>query len=693
MVTNGEPILLTGFDRDVQLQYDFNSRIFETFWLRRVYTNERSHILKSPGRCKPQEIRFGNNITVLLKACYHLRNFYKSPSFWAAVASGFGSMSAEVAKERASAFMDARKTFLHKGGPPDYISATTRAADDFMPFFESRSTQRPSASADDIWATAATFFSGMREKLVDSARITCEDDHPSYSAHTSARFAPQAGPRKRSPSPTSPDQPPSAKRRQFSDTPDRSDLSGPHARAPQSLPPLMTGKKVRGTARQDSCQTSSTTQDGTSPDVHFLQSAPERPVEFKIRGKAHIENFHSPSRDASDGTMEEHPSSYQQLRHAFMKLLDRVYILEQENKQREEARNAMDAKFASLEKRMEAFEAKPAQYDKTTLEMAKKPTSLDIQLQKTQMQLPDKSRAVQELKDRIESLEKQLDSKPQRPDGTQPFQEIQPMVESWEDRMITMESPTQCIASELTGMESKNAAEDKALVARVAALETRADTLDKHSFHKPAGQETLSMRLERQVTSLQTKLASVETRQEIDDKIGTLDGRINTLQEKITAVRKMVEGQSPLGDLLEKMQNHPTSESISEKIAQTEQALADMVEKRGKETLKHVEEYCNSARASTVCASSTRIDKLAEDLNTVTATLHDVQDTASRVQHDQPSINDPKALGRLDQLSSTVNGILEYEARLAMPDAVNDLFRRVECIEKVLRNLRDAYDG
>lgn len=693
MATNGEPILLSGFDRDKQLQYDFKNISFDATWLRRVYTNEKSPLLKNSCRRKLQEIRFGNNITVLLKACYHLRNFYGSSSFWLAVASGFGTMLGEAAKERATAFMDARRIFLDKGGSPDYMSDATRAADEFMPVFDNRAPlQRPSASSMDIGTIAASFFSSMRDTLVDSARMKFEGDYQASTTHTFVRFA-REGPRKRSPSPSSPGQPPSAKRLQLSDTPERLDLTSAQHRAPQSLPPLITSKNIRGTAKQDSWQTPSTAQDGTTPDVSFSQGTPDKPAELKIRGKAQPENSKSRSRDAFDGAMDEHPSSYEELRHANIKLLGRVQALEHEKKQREEASKAMDAKFASLEKRMDASEDRPAQDGKTIQDMAKKLSSLDTQLQEAQKKLPDKSRTVQDLKNRIESLEKQLESKPQRLEDTKAFQDLNNMVESLETRMGIVESQAQRTASQLIAVEKKTDVVDRAVVNRVATLETLAATPDKHVCNKTAGEKALMERLERQVTTLQTKMVSFETRQGVNNRIGALDHRINTLKEDLMAVRERVKDQPLLDDLLEKINSRPTSESISGKIAQAERTLKSMVEICRKETLDHVEECCKSAHASTVRVSSTRIDKLAEDFNKMNEVLHNVQADAARAQHAQPYVNTSGDQGRLDELSLIVNDILEDEVRLAIPSAFNNLFQRVETVEKVLRNLRDAYDG
>lgn len=677
MVAHGEPILLPGFDRDKQFQYDFKSSKFDTFWLRRVYTQERSHVMKNLGRRKPQEIRYGNNITVLLKACYHLRAFYQHASFWTAVASGFGTMPAEVAKERTFAFMDARLTFLSRGGAPDYISTATRAADDFIAYLDSDSSlHSPLAPAGELKPAAAAFFSGMRESLVDSARMTSEGESHSSLTHNPARLAPQAVPRKRSPSLSPPGQPSSAKRRQFSDTPDRTDMSG-QARAPKSLPPLLTGNKNRSITKLESCLTPSTAQDELTPDGYFSQGMLDKPTELKIRGTAAIEKSHSPSQGAPDGAKGQHPLSYEDIRHANIKLQVRVQELEKEKKQREGASKAVDAKFALLEQRMNAIETKPIKDDKLIQDMATKLASLDEQLQEARNELSDKSRAVQELKNSVGCLKKALESKALRPEDTKAFQDLHHVVQSFETRM--------------SAMETKIDAEDKALVTRVAALEKRADTPNKHSCDRNAAFKALVERLERQVTSVEAKVATLETRQGPEIKAGALDGRFNDLQKDIMAVREMVNDQSMLNDLRGDIKRRPTSESVSKQIREVEQLVQGLVETCGKEILKRVNERCKSACVAAVSDFSTRIDKLGEDLDKVNTSLQSVQKVPATVEPAQPSGSTSEVLGRLDELSEIVNGILESEARLTIPPNLDGLVQRVAIVERILRNLRDAY--
>lgn len=660
MVGHGQPIILPGFDRDRQSQCDFGSSMFNTFWLRRVYTHEGSHLIKNPGRHTPQEIRFGNNITVLLKACNHLRGFYNHPLFWGAVANGFGSMSDEIARERALAFLDARSIFLSRGGSPDYVSAATRAADDFIAFveLESISQHHSPVPTGDPRAIAASFFSSMRESLVDSARVTFDGETQTL-AYTSARFASEANPRKRSPSPSPPGQSSCAKRRQLSDFPDRSDTSG-QARAPQSLPPLVVGKKIRGTAKQESCQTPSTAQDRPTPDGSFSQGTLDKPAELRIRGTAPVEKgSQSPSIAADDGTMEAHTLSYEDLRHANIKLQVRVHALEREKEKREEASKAMNTKFALLEQRMNAFEARPAQDDKPIQTMENKYAFVDEKLQEVYQHLADKDKGttIQELKNRVQVLEGKLWQKPLRTDN-KAIQDLEHMVDSLVARMTTT--------------EFKIDAEIKAVVTTVAALETRANTPNGHGCDSNASQKTLMERLERQITSLQTKVASIETRREPGNRIDALDNKINALQENMKAVQEMANEQPlSLKDLLGAIRHRPTIEAVAKQIEEMEQAIHDLIETCTKALVERVKDSCQSVRVAAVRESSIRIDKVAEDLAQMNRTLQIVY--------------------KIPELSETINGILNDEMRLAIPANLNDLAQRVTIVERILRNLRDAY--
>ncbi|KUI52864.1 hypothetical protein VP1G_00001 [Cytospora mali] len=737
MGSKADQILLWGFDRDKQCQHRFKNSTFESFWLQRLYTNGTSHVLKYAPNRKQQEIRFGNNITVLFKACVHLKMYYGHPDFWTIIARGFGAMFAGMAMETATCFMEARKAFLlEEGRHSIFVSAATRAVDGWIAFLDKSSAQQQSsAPAEELRASAGEFFSGLREQLVDSARITNTDEIPASHAHTSARFAPPAGPRKRSPSPSPPGPPPSAKRRQFSGAQDTSDsASGPEAQAPQSLPPLTTTElRILGQAKQDPYQTPSTAHDASTPDSYFPPGASDRPAELKIRGIAQHDSFQSPSCEAFDTAMEERTPEYKELWQTNLRLQTRVSTLEQERKQTGEAIQAMNAKFTSLEQRMDASAAQRAQDGKTIQEMKEKVISLDIKLQRTQKQLADKSETVHKLDGRVASLEEQLQSKTQRPEDTAAFKDIQELVKPLESKMAAMESEQRRgmeeISSMLTDMKTKVEAGDKATISlenSMTILESRIGTADRNSSQMPPDQKALVKELQQKVTSLQTEMDSFGTHQGVDDRIREQDGKIYTLQGSITAVRKMVKehsnktSASPVFDDLKnfekKFENLPCIKSISERLANFDHTIECMVE-GSKTTLKRIEARFKHAQGATVCAPSARTDVLSETADKGKTTLQAmpkidtfnalegrvvimIADRLMELQHRvhtietaqqaQSSVDAPTTSEKLDQLSQKVNGIVGHE-ELETPVEVDGLFQRVIRLEQNLRRFRDAF--
>ncbi|ROW15998.1 hypothetical protein VPNG_02608 [Cytospora leucostoma] len=470
MANIGGPIIVPGFDRDVQLGHCFESSTFEAFWLRRTYTDENNQLLRSSDRRRQREIRYGNNITILIKACHLLRTFYGQPSFWSVIAKGFGSMTFETARERISCFERARRTFLRRtGGSSTFHSNATRAADDWIAFLDNCSLQQPvPVSATALESTGAEFFSKSRGLLVDSARMThtFRGEDPASYAHTSARFTAPAAPRKRSPSPSQPGQPPSAKRRQASDNPDSlGTASGNKSLASHSLPPLNTGPAILGVhAKQDPCQTPSTAQNVPTTDGYSELGTPDEKVGLKIRGIAH-DNSQSPSHSVSEISNKEHTSLPDELRQANLALQIRVQALEKDKRQTEEATQAMKTKFAELEERMSAFESRPAQADDSIKALDDKITSLETRLQAVQdhMQLRDEKMTLRDIREKVSSLEERLESQPKHPEDTGAFHDLQERVESLRAKIGSVESTVsrgnetiQDMQTQLNSLESKS---------------------------------------------------------------------------------------------------------------------------------------------------------------------------------------------------------------------------------------------
>ncbi|KAJ4389035.1 hypothetical protein N0V93_006497 [Gnomoniopsis smithogilvyi] len=298
-----EPIILRGFDRDRQLDINFRTVAFGTCWLRRTYTNgTHNHITLRTRNDEHRlhEVRYGNNITVLLKACYHLRQYYTSSGFWPAVAQGFGA-SADVVRDMVELFVDARSTYRKNNPDEDRLarSGTNVAADKWLDFLANRrrdsaatrSNDSLYASSVDIHGHARYFYKESEGREVDLANVLPKKiDYLHYSP---------PGPRKRSASPEPPGRAPSPKRRPSDNDFNRAEPL--HARLSQPLPPLETRNQIKGSARQDDrTPTSASERPGwaRSPTNGFPNDATE--TFPKIRGTASQSRNGLPAIDSCD---------------------------------------------------------------------------------------------------------------------------------------------------------------------------------------------------------------------------------------------------------------------------------------------------------------------------------------------------------------------------------------------------------
>lgn len=249
-----EPIILRGFSRRRQLDISFQTNPFGTVWLRGTYTNEHADHFTHRTRDEDfrlQEVRYGNNITVLLKAFYRLRRFYNTRDFWPAIATGFDA-SADGVRDMVELLADARSIY-HRNNPDEKDVPPTGAnlaADRWLSFLADqkhdsrtgRTTQNPEASSSEILKCAREFFNDSEGLQVDLANVLHKRPDRQYCSSSDSR--------KRFASPEPPGQAPSPKRRPSSNHFERPDTLS--ARKSQSLATLSTGISTRGSARQDS---------------------------------------------------------------------------------------------------------------------------------------------------------------------------------------------------------------------------------------------------------------------------------------------------------------------------------------------------------------------------------------------------------------------------------------------------------
>ncbi|KAJ4423776.1 hypothetical protein N0V82_001514 [Gnomoniopsis sp. IMI 355080] len=282
-----EPIILRGFDERRQLDIKFRTVPYGAVWLRRTYTNEgHPHITQRArnNESRLQKVRYGNNVTLLLQACYALRRFSPSPSFWPAIAQGFGA-SADTVRNMVELLVDARERHSRNFPTCEAPSGANIAADTWLAFVAAIrrdrgttwSNENSPCSSSEVFASAQDFFKSAQGRLVDKANVLPKQiEHLQYSPPDS---------RKRFASPEPPGRPPSPKRRSSSGCFDRSESLS--ARLSQPLTPLSTNNQIKGQVRQD-YQTPVSASDRPSWVKSSTQGSPDDATELfqKIRGTA-----------------------------------------------------------------------------------------------------------------------------------------------------------------------------------------------------------------------------------------------------------------------------------------------------------------------------------------------------------------------------------------------------------------------
>ncbi|KAJ0116958.1 hypothetical protein J7T55_003372 [Diaporthe amygdali] len=201
-----QPIILPGFDRQTQLTLEFATIKFGAIWLRRIYTNEADPSIQlglaaeglsaeeyNSREHRLQEVRYGNNITVLFKACFSSRIFHGSHCFWTAISRGFGARP-EVVKAVADLFIEARAIYL-RNNPAAYkhaplVTEATYWVDKWTSPLRERTDPMP-GSDNDVFKAVDDFFKKEKAANGDLACILSK---------RTAIEAPR-GPRKRSSSP------------------------------------------------------------------------------------------------------------------------------------------------------------------------------------------------------------------------------------------------------------------------------------------------------------------------------------------------------------------------------------------------------------------------------------------------------------------------------------------------------------
>lgn len=374
-----QPIIIQGFDYHEQLKLDFHSKSFVCNWLRRAYTDEdntkiQRHIGHLTGKSREsrlREVRYGNNITLLFRACSACRKFFDSPEYWAAVGSGF-SASADQVIYVAETLVRARKIYLDRSADAGPRSAATAAVDQWIDNLNRRameSVYRPAANVP-VFPLANHYYEDAKTRYlqVDSANMLSKP-HVLDGPRTA---------RKRSPSPTFAGTPPSAKRT-FSETSfGRRGISPPPASLP--LPPLKTNGaelKMLEQSRQPSQKTPINANEGMKHgDWHSQGQSPDSSNMIRVRGRAQQESFTSlsfrpPSKDvvpkseSISGELEQTQAANGLLRDRVAKL-DKKLATMRISPQNGDAPSEIEKKLAMFEKRLASMESRPATKEPVT---------------------------------------------------------------------------------------------------------------------------------------------------------------------------------------------------------------------------------------------------------------------------------------------------------------------------------------
>lgn len=572
----GRPIILPGFDHDEQLKIDFEHPSFTPSWLRRVFTDEKAlqrlkivtDVTGPAQESLIREIRYGNNITVLFRACSACRYYMNTPDFMAAMGSGFGA-GLDQLLPLLDAFVRARKIYLERSRDPSFHSATTTAVDVWIDNLSKREQFRPVGLGGEAFTAAREYYETTKEKFLqrNSAKVR-------YRPVPELRSA-----RKRSPSPTPAGSPPNVKRKPSEYSFDRQDFTP--ASTSFSPPPLRTNGtelKILGQAIQEYDSLSSTSDKSRHYDPYSRPPPRDLTDRMVVRGCARRDSVYSvPPRPKSRDSIIRSDSAtgeLEQVQEANFLLRDRIAKLEKKlaavtaSTEGDGALGGKEKMLANFERRLAAMEDRPATKDPMTPEVKTILEKFEKQLlraEERRIQDTDKARAT------IASLESKLSASASHDSDskhTEVIQSLQSRIACLEAKAAADEAQLAVVAQHT---QSKST-EPTSLGPELAVSETQADqsiTPVTENFAK-------------RLASLENKLASSDASSNMgsgqDDVVGEIvhldarltreevatrdtNERISSLEKqhfesaRLTATRTFVEANSKrLGDRLSSLE-------------------------------------------------------------------------------------------------------------------------------------------
>lgn len=447
-----QPMFLPGFDGPTQLGMDFNSDTFGIAWLRKTYTNERTRSIReclaserhNRRERRLQEVRYGNNITLLFEACCSVRAVYGSISFWNALSRIF-NLGSEVTESVVNLFVEARAVYLRNHPPANdtipLLTTATYWVDKWASFLNKQVLAKPPPPDFDVFVAVDAFFTNHRGRNGDLARILSvqSDVDPSTQSHAV---------RKRSPSPSALESAPNAKKRTISTSVDWTRHQATCANLGDKEEPHDSIPSTDGYER---------------PDGQFDHIYQEEPY-FVLKTRAQAQRKTRKSRSHQDHHCSE-PDDHETLVQSNRELQNRVELLEKERLESKKGQKDRDNAIIALEDRLAALERTSAAADTHS---AANDKLVDILVQEMQGMAEKLSTQAE----RLQGMDEQLKL------SKQTSQSMQATISSLQEDLATA---TKTNTEQEESLETQKR-ESSEMMARVASLEAKSVFLN--DIHK-----------------------------------------------------------------------------------------------------------------------------------------------------------------------------------------------------------------
>lgn len=614
---------------------DFSAPLFSSAWLRRTYTvewNQNSPILSGiAGRqnreAAIQKMRYGNNITILFRACFRLSRFYGTPGFWPAIAKGW-SISPGATEDVVDLFVRARHIYRNRQGT-GFSSGATVAVDHWIRYldnFRGRSdVYRPYSDNYEPDPASAR----MAELFYEASRTKFLQDDAAAVLSRRGIEETQRPVRKRSPSPTPLERHRDAKRRPnpdwFDEPPVRS-ASTSNAFLPPKPPLTLDLERGPEPSKQEYPTPTSIARPHSDQHAFSLQAPPVENYERKIRGLAQ-KGSRSPTPKESIESVPETQSSFP-------------------NKERK-ATGAQVENSGPIQGTIEHPRTTPVECAKSGL--------------------------VTTMQTRIESLEKRLleaEAEREKDAGG-----AKALIASYEARMAQLEESRSAQAVLMQMMQAKLALMDSKPATQHASASVESD----------ASVSTALECHQKDMLQVHDRLSTLE------DQGESLCRTIKGLSQAHTSNLSPTppeDIQRSMEDMVRKVKTLPTMSKLSEKAFQIEQQLeASLSEYRrnNDERMQRAERTVETVQAQ-VRGLTKEFDKATECLPK-TKILMAVQEKVARLGKEVVAVQESKVgdkqlvldlTGKVDVLSAKMHD----QSLASLPDRIQEVSNQINILGK-----------